>query len=66
MKQQSKGQFQKVPIEIIGIGKTNNRVVEIIMKDGGKASIRRDLLEVYGNRAFVPKWLADKIMRRCD
>jgi hypothetical protein len=57
-----KVQYQKIPLEIIGIGDaTTDRVIELLLKDGGKARIRRDLVEIFGNRAFVPKWLADKI-----
>jgi len=55
---------QKTPLEIIGIGENTDRVVEVILKGGGRARIRRDLLEIYGNRAYVPKWLADKIMKK--
>ena len=54
---------QKTAIEIIGIGDNTERVVEMILKDGGKARVRRDLVEIWGNRAFVPKWLADKITK---
>lgn len=58
-----KAQYQKTPLEIIDIGETTDRVIELILKGGGSARIRRDLVEIYGSRAYVPKWLADKIQQ---
>ena len=58
-----RAQYQKTPLEIIGIGETNDRVIELLLKDGGNARIRRDLVEIFGNRAFMPKWLADRILK---
>lgn len=55
--------WQKTAIEITGIGDTTDRVIELILENGGRASIRRDLVEIYGSRAFIPKWLADKIIK---
>lgn len=57
----NKSQYQKTALEITGIGETTERKIVIILKDGRPVPIRRDLVEIYGNRAFVPKWLADKI-----
>lgn len=60
---QSKAAWQKTAIEIIGIGETTDRVIELLLKGGGSARIRRDQAEIFGDRAFVPKWLADKILK---
>ena len=58
----NKIRWQKTAIEISGIGSTNERVVEVIIKATGKpASIRRDLAEFYPGRVFVPLWLAQRI-----
>ena len=57
-----KASFQKVPLEIKGIGETNDRIIEVTLKDGRSVRLRRDLVEIFGDRAFVPLWLADKIM----
>jgi len=57
------GRNQKIALEITAIGKTTERIVEVILKDGRPVPLRRDLVEIYGSRAFVPKWLADKIMQ---
>ena len=62
MRARVKPQFQKKPLEIVGIGETTERKINIILKDGRHVPIRRDLVEIYGNRAFVPKWLADRII----
>jgi len=57
----AKLQHRKVAIEIIGIGETTERLIEIVLPDNRRPRIRRDLIEIYGNRAFVPKWLSDRI-----
>lgn len=60
----AKRRNQKVALEIISIGETTERVIEIVLKDGRRPRIRRDLIEIYGSRAFIPKWLADRIQAR--
>ena len=62
-KQSNKIAWQKTAIEITGIGHTTDRVIELILDGGGSARIRRDLVEIFGNRAFMPKWLADRILK---
>ena len=56
--------FQKVPLEITGIGETNQRIIEVVLKDGRSVRIRRDLVEIFDNRAFVPAWLVQKINKK--
>ncbi len=57
-------QYQKTAIEITGIGETTERVINVIMKDGRHVPIRRDLIDIYPGRAFLPRWLADKINKK--
>lgn len=59
-----KRQYEKVPIKIVDIVETTDRIIQVELENGYKPRIRRDLIDIYGSTAFLPRWLHDKIKRR--
>jgi len=54
---------QPYALEITDILKTTERTIQVMLKNTGKPVwIRRDMAQIFGNRMFVPFWLAQKIL----
>jgi hypothetical protein len=56
----SRCRSEKVLILIKGISQITNKRVEIILEDDRKIWLPIDESERFGNRVYVPKWLAKK------
>ena len=55
-------QNQKIAVELIDIENIDDRLIKLILKNGGTAIIRRDQAEIWPGRAYIEKWLFDRIL----
>lgn len=51
-------------VKIVGIVSSTDRVVRVELADGSKPRIRRDLADFVPGAVVIPKWLADKLLKR--